>query len=94
MGYGASVPPFVRYGRMIKSTEAPGACIERIAVNTLLQYWKQVSLGLYRPATHAGPILPWNFLFAFNIVRFMTDCCDLIRSFGVLSLLKTGAATG
>ncbi len=79
---------------MIKSTEAPGACIERIAVNTLLQYWKEVSLGLYRPATHAGPILPWIFQFAFNIVRFMTNCCDLIRSVGVLSLLKTGAATG
>ena len=50
----------------------------------------RVSFSTWR-ACRANAFL--NVYNAFNIVRFMIDCCDLIRSFAVLVLPKTSAAT-
>jgi len=72
------------------STGIPGASIERIAANKVLLYWKQVILSVRRSVDLFISRVSYV---AFNIVRFMNGCCDLIRSFAVLSLPKTAAAT-
>ena len=72
------------------STGIPGASIERITVNKVLLHWKQVILSVRRSVDRFISRVSYV---AFNIVRFMNACCDLIRSFAVLSLPKTAAAT-
>ena len=71
------------------SKRIPGASIERSAVNKILLYWKQVILSVRCSVDRVIARISYD---AFNIVRFMTDCCDLTRSFAVLSLPKTVAA--
>ena len=72
------------------SNGIPGARIERIAANKVFPYWKQ---GILSVRYSVDRVIARLSYVAFNIVRFMTDCCDLLRSFAVLSLPKTSAAT-
>ena len=72
------------------STGIPGTSIECIAANKVLLYWKQVIFSI---RCSVDRVIARVSYVAFNIVRFMTDCCDLLRRFAVLSLPRTVAAT-